>query len=83
MHFRDFWDVLDAINWDRVRLDTSRHILKIWSTCVDLLGNISTCFHVKNGENGPKSWKIRMSQVCLHSKITGRPGDMVDSAFES
>ena len=58
IHFRDFWGVLDAINWDRLRLYTICEILKIWSTCVDLLGNISTCFGVRKGENGPEWAKI-------------------------
>ena len=57
IHFRDFWDVLDAINWDRVRLYVSWQVLKIWSACVDLLGNISTCFGMRKGENRPKTMK--------------------------
>ena len=61
--FRDFWDVLDAINWDRVRLYVILHVLKIWSTCVDLLGNISTCFGMRKGENRPKSVKKHIFAV--------------------
>ena len=57
IHVRDFWDVLDAINWDRVRLHVDWEFSKIWSTFVDLLGNISTCFGVRKCENRPKSVK--------------------------
>ena len=66
-----------------MRLYATSQVPKVWSTPVDLLGNISMSFDVGKAENRPKSWKIRMAPVCLLPKMTGRPENMVDSAFEN
>ena len=56
--FKKFKSVLEAINWDRDSLHVVLTFFKIWSTFVDLLGNISTLFDerlvkkcVKMGKN--------------------------------
>ena len=55
--YREFWDVLDAINRYRESLYDVFEVLIFWSTFVDLLVNISTLLGLKRVKKRQKSHK--------------------------